>query len=438
MEQVLKLLADFFGVFEWGVFSYVLLKDSLIRVRKRYIFLFIIFTVISVELHMVLNFNLAIDYILPFIFIYMFFSKSLVQALKHYIFTFTMGGVLVSSVRCCVIAFLPNISENVLLICVEVIDTIALLVFYSLIGRKLNRDNFYLPKRVERLFIAILVVMLLMMSYFDFLLEEIPRLSMVRVGSVLILLGGIAICGMIMAAIYYFNGTERYRVETRMFEEYNEQQRQYFARLLEKEQRTKQFRHDIINHLMVLQGMAEKEIVSELQIYVKDLLADISGEQYQYYDVGNDVVNTILNYYLLPLKGKCDIQVSGYMLVKTVTSKDLCTLFSNLIKNAVEAVEKVDEVIRSVKVTINQGESFLNICVENTVEGNLRYDEKGLPKTSKKDKENHGFGLRNVQQIVEKYNGKHSFKEENGRFIANIYLKIDRWREDMTVGENGC
>lgn len=50
--------------------------------------------------------------------------------------------------------------------------------------------------------------------------------------------------------IYYFNSQQRFQLENKMLEKYNEQQREYFEQLLEKEQKTKQFRHDIIAELV--------------------------------------------------------------------------------------------------------------------------------------------------------------------------------------------
>ena len=247
---------------------------------------------------------------------------------------------------------------------------------------------------------------------------------MVKFGSIIILLGGLSICGMIIAVIYYFNGTEKYRLQNEMAEKYNEQQREYFTRLLEKEQDTKQFRHDIINHLLAMKDIADKEESFALQEYVQGLLQDINSEKYKQYDIGIDVVNTVLNYYLLPIKDNCIITLNGYMEeIGHYDQKDLCTLFSNIIKNAVEAVEKVEETNREIHIHVNQGKKYLNIEIGNTMCQELVLDENGFPLTSKNDKTNHGLGLQNVKKVVEKYNGTYEIKIEKNTFITEIYLK---------------
>ena len=74
------------------------------------------------------------------------------------------------------------------------------------------------------------------------------------------------------------------------------------------------------------------------------MLSDISSISKYDYDVGKEIVNTILNYYLLPIKDKCKIDVKGYISDSLdIARRDLCILVSNLVKNAVEAVEQVPD-----------------------------------------------------------------------------------------------
>ena len=174
-----------------------------------------------------------------------------------------------------------------------------------------------------------------------------------------------------------------------------------------------------------MHDIAAKEQSERLDEYIGGLLEDINGQQYKQFDVGNEVVNTILNYYLLPIKGECNIRVNGYMgEITSISQKDLCTITSNIIKNAVEAILNVDKNNRQICVDVNCGEMYLNIKLENTITEDVVIGENGLPQTSKLDKDNHGIGLINTKRIVEKYNGKYEIKTENQKFITNIYLKI--------------
>ena len=63
------------------------------------------------------------------------------------------------------------------------------------------------------------------------------------------------------------------------------------------------------------------------------------------------------------------------------------------------------------------------VHIENFYEGSLSFDN-GLPKTTKKDKRYHGFGMKSIRMITEKYHGYFKVKAENGLFILNILIQL--------------
>lgn len=427
MEKGLLLIIYGLTFVEWISFYCIVLKEKIVKpTYKERIFLLalVILRLAGIVLWEKSYFLLDVVWIA---FSCICFAMSLLQALKKWIISLAIISVLEGCISCILGAYLPYnaIEEKIGVIQCAGIVSIIIWLYYFCVGRKLNRDRFDLPRPIWRLFVGLIIVIMLMMSYFVFVLEDVPSIKMIKFGSVIILLGGLSICGMIIAVIYYFNGTEKHRIQNEIAVKYNEQQKEYFTRLLEKEQDTKQFRHDIINHLLVMKGIADKEESFALQEYVQGLLQDINSEKYEQYDIGNDVVNTILNYYLSPIKEDCVITLDGYMQeLGNGYQKDLCTLFSNIIKNAVEAVERVEEGNREIHIRVNHGDKYLNIEIENTMRGVLVLDENGLPQTSQKDKRNHGLGLRNVKRVVEKYNGTYDIRIEKETFITEIYLKI--------------
>lgn len=96
---------------------------------------------------------------------------------------------------------------------------------------------------------------------------------------------------------------------------------------------------------------------------------------------------------------------------------DLCSVFSNLLDNAIEACEQLPESeegkLISVKAALQAG--FLIVKVENT-KVNAVHKVNGMIKTSKRDKENHGYGLQLIRKIAEKYDG-----QVNVNFDENIF-----------------
>ena len=96
-----------------------------------------------------------------------------------------------------------------------------------------------------------------------------------------------------------------------------------------------------------------------------------------------------------------------------ITDFDLCTMFSNLLSNAVEACAKVQGRNRQIRLEIRDMQDILIIELENSVDEPVDIPVIG-EMTTKKDKENHGYGVRNIQETVRKYGGKMEFENREG------------------------
>ncbi len=370
-------------------------------------------------------------------FLWYYYSDTWRSAIKIWIVTYLLFSVLEAGIHQLLLSFdmvvgYESAGDTRLIWqeCIYVgIVIILLWLYYGIVGRRIDRNAFQLSNKISIVVGIILFLVVAMMTFFLYITEHIFIPKMMRVGSVLIILGGAGICGMVMVLIYSFNKIEIYRVQNEMAEGYNEQQREYFERLLEREQKTKMFRHDMANHLVAMRGLCTNREYASLEQYLDELLLDMKTISKQQYDVGNEIINTIINYYFSPLEGHCKIQVKGYVdSLEWISKKDLCVIVSNLTKNATEAVMPLKDEERNIKFQICQGMEYINICVENTMDGKLIIENNGIVRTTKEDKQNHGFGLRNVREILQHYHGNYNEKVENGRYIADITIKIDRSR----------
>ncbi len=294
--------------------------------------------------------------------------------------------------------------------------------YYYLVGRKGSQNIFRLSARLKAVAAAMVYILALMMNIISWFLIELSFGGPLKYLGLFVAAGSIASCILLFALFYYFNGTMNYSMQVQILERQNEQQRDYFVQLLKKEQDTRQFRHDLIAELLEMKNYAENGKYGKLNDYLTEMLGEISAISERQYDVGNDIVNTIINYYFLPIRESCKITVKGYMAEEqNVSQRDLCILVSNLVKNAVEAVEKVQESLREIHFEVQQGEKTLNVRIENTVEGEITM-KNGSPATTKQDRRNHGLGLMNVKAIVEKYSGNYICKVEAGRYAADVFL----------------
>lgn len=225
--------------------------------------------------------------------------------------------------------------------------------------------------------------------------------------------------------IYYFNTKQKYQTERDFLEQYNDQQKQYFEDLLKKEQDIRQFRHDITAHLLQIQNFCENEEYEKEEEYIRELLDEITLINKKGYRVGNDIIDTILNNYLAPISSTCLIKVKGYIDHEINNAgKDLCVIVSNLVKNAVEAVEKCTCEKKEIIFKVNQGKQFLGIKVKNTADtGDITIRNK-YPVTGKENKRMHGLGIRNVKAVAEAYQGSYQYQIEKGYYVAEVQLQI--------------
>jgi len=108
-----------------------------------------------------------------------------------------------------------------------------------------------------------------------------------------------------------------------------------------------------------------------------------------------------------------------------IHDSDLYVLFGNAIDNAIETVEKFTEKDkRYIGLTIYSANSFVSININNFYQGEIEFDENGLPVTSKKDKTCHGFGVKSMKMIVEKYGGDFMVEAKDGIFNLNILFPV--------------
>ena len=96
--------------------------------------------------------------------------------------------------------------------------------------------------------------------------------------------------------------------------------------------------------------------------------------------------------------------------------------------NAIEAVERnADENRRCIGMSVKESKGMISAHFENYYAGKLDFDD-GLPLTTKSDKRYHGFGMKSIKMLAEKYGGYVSVKAEDGVFNLNILLPISSKR----------
>lgn len=193
-------------------------------------------------------------------------------------------------------------------------------------------------------------------------------------------------------------------------------------RSMEQSYRQQQkYMHDYKNQLSCIQGLLEKGQVKESLNYIEELTGGIRKNT-DYIDTNHVIVNVILNQkYQYALENGITMVFNVNDLSCLVMKKeDLVILLSNLLDNAIEACKSIaaDKIIQ-LKMVIE--EESLILSVRNPMDTLPKVEGKRIL-SSKKDKQNHGIGLLNIENVVRKNHGTSSIKFEDGYFSFSAMI----------------
>ena len=104
---------------------------------------------------------------------------------------------------------------------------------------------------------------------------------------------------------------------------------------------------------------------------------------------------------------------------------DLYSLLGNALDNAIENVQKVSEELRIINLSVVKQDGIVKVHVDNYYNGELKF-KGGVPQTSKGDSANHGFGIKSMRLIAEKYGGILRIAAEDNVFNLNILFPSGR------------
>jgi sensor histidine kinase regulating citrate/malate metabolism len=107
-----------------------------------------------------------------------------------------------------------------------------------------------------------------------------------------------------------------------------------------------------------------------------------------------------------------------------MSTLDIYALLGNALDNAIESVSKnMDKEKRVVSLTISANGSFLCIQTNNYYEGKMQFED-GIPITTKKNRTYHGFGMKSMKHLAEKYGGSLYTSLNNDIFMLQIVIPI--------------
>lgn len=205
-----------------------------------------------------------------------------------------------------------------------------------------------------------------------------------------------------------------------------EQQNQAYENQLQlmrdADEKISALRHDMKNHLLVLQQIARQENYEKIRGYL-DNLNDSLETGHTFTATGNAFIDSMINLKLSHAvkqgaQVELDIKIPQNLFVG---QKDICIVLGNLLDNALRALEDC-EADKRLFLQMWEVQGTLTIQVKNSYRNKVKRAGKFF-KTTKKG-EGHGLGLKIVEQIVRDYQGELDFKTDGDFFTATLLMYL--------------
>lgn len=219
---------------------------------------------------------------------------------------------------------------------------------------------------------------------------------------------------------YYESTKEREKYIEKLVVQ-NKQQYKLFQEKMLNDQKIRKMYHDMKNHISYLRYCFEKAYIEKGTEYANGLLDQLST-----YNVSIHTGNGMLDCLISEMQQKCSMDNIIFKMDINLHEQcfmndfDVCTLFGNILINAYEATMRLEN-HENKEIVFKMGviDSFIVVKISNYILPD-KNTKSYLFKTSKSDKENHGLGMKNIDDIVNKYGGIKKISIVGELFILKV------------------
>jgi sensor histidine kinase regulating citrate/malate metabolism len=216
------------------------------------------------------------------------------------------------------------------------------------------------------------------------------------------------------------------RIENNLLKKQSELQYESYAGIQKYELELHKLYHDIGNHIKTIQILVDQGDKQEAKNYTEELINQYRVISKDYY-CNNKILNAVLiNKVQICEENRIvtqiDLQLPDNNSIRDI---DLMCIFANLLDNAIEGCRRNPNASNYIHIKTTVMNNFLSIFVINSKDKTARIvNDKGRYATTKQDKKAHGYGLRILDEIIERYEGQKEFVDKGEEFSAMILLKL--------------
>ena len=351
------------------------------------------------------------------------FECSMKQLLVYMVWLMTLGLLITTlslAMMDAVESLLPFAANTPLIdLSGRVLETIFISCSCYILYRHNKKGVRLVPMRYLALFALITFVNVIVLAIIAIYMVDIKQTDMKFLLRVMFIGMIVVLFVESILLMLFIESKNEHREKERMAKNYLDAQKQYYELLRDKDLQTRKFRHDIRSHLATMQILCEKGNYEGIKEYL-DNINGIVDNMANSFSVGHEIIDAMLNQYAYQAnKEGIEMKVSGRIPNNlNISTFDLCTIFSNLLQNAIEAASKCKS--GKIYVLCQHYKGNLLLTIQNDFEKKPE-SVGGWFKTSKLDEQNHGFGMMNVKECVER-NGGTFYTEIVDKYFKAVVL----------------
>ncbi|MEG0377488.1 MAG: ATP-binding protein, partial [Eubacterium sp.] len=201
-------------------------------------------------------------------------------------------------------------------------------------------------------------------------------------------------------------------------------QRVYYNSIETQYENSRRLIHDMKNHIQTLEELYISGNIVEAGKYTSTIYEnmDSMGNRFK---CKNKILTIIINDKIRKSdkKGiviKTDIEDINMEFMEPF---DMTTIFSNLLDNAIEACEVIENDQKEISIRMFKYKDFMTIKIDNTYDMKIKKD--GRLFLSTKEGLHMGLGLKNVESTIQKYDGSIYYNDGKNIFEVKILLPLD-------------
>ena len=196
---------------------------------------------------------------------------------------------------------------------------------------------------------------------------------------------------------------------------------QRFMELEEVMEKNRQLSHDLKHHVLVLKNFEKEGNYEGIHNYLEEINHEFLEIKKRAW-TGNEIADM-----LLEQKRALAEQEGITFMIQAVPiaewlfqNSETCSLLGNLLDNAIEACRRMDcNINKWISIKIENQKRLLFIIIENSVD-KAPIMKNGRPISVKPDRLRHGYGLKSVERIVNKYEGMIMYQSKDRAFQVKL------------------